>query len=105
MNPRSLPRAAQATPCVENPRPWLRHRRGRRAITVTIILIAIARVVHGDVSWDEPLDSALVAAIGLLTLDTIVEAVRAVAHMLHHVMPERMVLERRNGRRRIAFGW
>lgn len=88
---------------MENPRPW--QRRGRRTITVTIILIAIAQVGHGDVSWHEPLDSALVAAIGLLTLDTIAEAVRAVAHMLRHVMPERMVLERRNGRRRLAFGW
>lgn len=103
MNPRSLPRAVQAAACVEDPRPW--RRRGRRTISVTIIVVTIVRVVHGDVAWHDPLDSALVAAIGLLTLDTIAEAVRAVAHMLRRMMPERVVLERRNGRRRLAFGW
>ncbi|MGC4986682.1 hypothetical protein ACLQ18_39835 [Streptomyces sp. DT193] len=103
MHSRSLPRAAQAAACVEDPRPW--RRRGRRTISVTIIVITIVRIVHGDVTWQDPSDSALVAAVGLLAIDTITEAVRAVAHMLRRMMPERVVLERRNGRRRLAFGW
>ncbi|MFJ4526500.1 hypothetical protein ACIP4Y_37285 [Streptomyces sp. NPDC088810] len=103
MNPRSLPRAAQAAACVEDPRPW--RRRGRRTISVTIIVVTIVRIVHGDVTWQDPLESALVAAIGLLALDTIAAAVCTAGHMLRRMVPERVVLERRNGRRRLAFGW
>ncbi|MFD8220481.1 hypothetical protein ACFV2U_44140 [Streptomyces sp. NPDC059697] len=92
---------------MEDPRPW--RRRGRRGISITIIVVGILRLAYGDVTWQDPLESALAVAIGLLILDTVDEAVRTVVQVLRHVLrrmvPERMVLERRNGRRRLAFGW
>jgi hypothetical protein len=30
---------------------------------------------------------------------------RAVVYVLRHMVPERVMLERRNGGRRLAFGW
>lgn len=100
---RNLPRAARTAACVEVPRPW--HRRGRRGVSVTIIVIEVLRVSHGDVLWEQPLESVLGVAVGLLALDTISETARAVARVLRRMVPDRMELERRNGKRRLAFGW
>ncbi|MFJ4473129.1 hypothetical protein ACIP2X_37335 [Streptomyces sp. NPDC089424] len=97
------PRAAQVAPCAETPARW--RRRGRRGVVITIIVIELLRIAYGQVTWDNPLEGALIAAIGLLTLDTLAGAARAVGRVLRRMVPERMVLERRNGRRRLAFGW
>lgn len=103
MTKKTLPRAAQAAACTETPAPW--RRRGRRGAVITIIVIELLRIAHGQVPWKNPLEGALVSAIVLLTLDTLADATRAVGRVLRHLVPERMVLERRNGKRRLAFGW
>ncbi|MGW2447949.1 hypothetical protein [Streptomyces sp. NPDC001675] len=103
MTKKTLPRAAQAAVCTETPAPW--RRRGRRGVVITVIVIEILRIAHGQVPWENPLEGALVAAIILLTLDTLADAARAVGRVLRHLVPERMVLERRNGKRRLALGW
>lgn len=98
-----LSRASQVAACTEVPGPWRRH--GRRGISITIIVIEILRIVRGEMLWENPLESALVAAIGLLTVGTVAELAGALARLLHRMVPERVVLERRNGKRRLAFGW
>ncbi|SDP62022.1 hypothetical protein SAMN04487981_12929 [Streptomyces sp. cf386] len=95
--------AAQAA-CVEHSRPWKRH--GRRGIKITIIVIEVLRVIHGDAQWDSPLEGALAAAIALLLLEAVYDMVRFVISKASQMVPERVVLDRRrNGRRRISFGW
>ncbi|MFC8784928.1 hypothetical protein [Streptomyces nigra] len=103
MTEKTLPRVAQAAACAETPARW--RRRGRRGVVITIIVIELLRIAHGQVTWDNPLEGALIAAIGMLTLDILTDAARAVGRVLRSLVPERMVLERRNGKRRLAFGW
>ncbi|MFE1076216.1 hypothetical protein ACFW5W_34055 [Streptomyces sp. NPDC058783] len=103
MSNRSLPRAAQAAACADTAGPW--RRRGRRGVVITVIVIEILRVAHGQVLWEIPLESMLAAAVGLLTLDVVAGAAGAFGQLLRRLMPERVVLERRNGKRRLAFGW
>ncbi|MER5942505.1 hypothetical protein ABT121_35005 [Streptomyces sp. NPDC001928] len=96
--------AAALAACVEQSRPWRRH--GQRGIKITIIVIEILRVIDSDAQWDSPLEGALAAAIALLLLEAVYDAVRFVVSKVSQVVPERVVLDRRrNGRRRISLGW
>lgn len=83
--------------------PW--RRRGRCGVVITIIVIEILRIAHGQVLWDNPLESMLAAAVGLLTVEMVAGAAGALGRLLRRLVPERVVLERRNGKRRLAFGW
>ncbi|GAA5706194.1 hypothetical protein AQJ43_36965 [Streptomyces avermitilis] len=89
--------------CVELLRPWQRH--GRRGVKITIIVIEVLRVVYDTVQWGGPLEGALAAAIGLLFLESAYDAVRYVVTKFARMTPERVVLDRRDGKRRLVFGW
>ncbi|GDY80454.1 hypothetical protein SAV31267_099390 [Streptomyces avermitilis] len=52
-----------------------------------------------------PLEGALAAAIGLLFLESAYDAVRYVVTKFARMTPERVVLDRRDGKRRLVFGW
>ncbi|MFE4822884.1 hypothetical protein ACFRFU_42015 [Streptomyces sp. NPDC056704] len=103
MGGKSPSRTLHEAACVEPLRPWQRH--GRRGVKITIIVIEILRVAYDTVQWGGPLEGALAAAVGLLFLENTYDAVRYVTSKFSRMAPERVVLDRRNGKRRLVFGW
>ncbi|MFF7199148.1 hypothetical protein ACIOC1_34065 [Streptomyces sp. NPDC088197] len=97
------PHTLQVAQCVERPTPWRRH--GRRTVKITIIVVEVTRVVHGDAHWQNSLERALAVAIALLAAEMVYGVAYRFAGALRGLMPEKMVLKRKNGKRKLSFGW
>ncbi|MFB7371951.1 hypothetical protein ACFC0D_19125 [Streptomyces sp. NPDC056222] len=103
MSKKTLPHAGHAAACSEQPKPW--QRRGRRGISITIIVIELLRIEAETVAWQDPLESGLAPAVALLGVELVCGTVRRVARLLAQLLPERIEFTRPNGRPRFSFGW
>ncbi|MFJ4343538.1 hypothetical protein [Streptomyces sp. NPDC088915] len=94
--------AAEAAACVVEQKPW--QRRGRRGVSVTIIVIEIVRIVQETIDWNDSLESALAVAIALLGFELTLGMLRSIGCRLKQLLPERVVLTRQSGGLRAVFG-
>ncbi|MFD9543472.1 hypothetical protein [Streptomyces sp. NPDC060022] len=92
---------AAAAACVAVPKPW--QRRGRRGVSVTIIVIEIVRIVQESVDWNDSMESELGMAIALLGLELLFDAFRSIGRRLARLLPERVVFTRQSGGLRAVF--
>ncbi|MEU5499829.1 hypothetical protein [Streptomyces griseofuscus] len=93
----------RAAACVEPPpAPW--KRRSRRGATVIVVVVQVLNAVRGGVDWHDPLDSTLTVAIAVMGIELLYNAVRAALQRLGELMPDKLVLTRRNGRLQTQFG-
>ncbi|MFE5809834.1 hypothetical protein [Streptomyces sp. NPDC056491] len=105
MSKKTLPRGAEVAACGDRPQttPW--QRRGRRGISITIIVIELLRLRTGTLVWGDPLESALALAIVLLGFEMLCGTARRTARLFERLLPERAEFTRRNGGPRFSFGW
>jgi hypothetical protein len=103
MGRKTLPHAAQAAACAEQQKPWAH--RGRQGIRITIIVVEILRIVHGTVSWQEPLEGALAVGVGLLAAEVVFNAAGRFLRMLGKTMPDFAKYQMKDGKPRVVFGW
>ncbi|MFC7979740.1 hypothetical protein ACFUT3_31465 [Streptomyces cinereoruber] len=94
--------AAEAAACVVEQKPW--QRRGRRGVSVTIVVIEIVRIVQEAIDWNDSLESALAVAIALLGFELTLGVLRSIGCRLKPLLPERVVLTRQSGGLRAVFG-
>ncbi|MFD8951262.1 hypothetical protein ACFV0B_20655 [Streptomyces xanthophaeus] len=106
MSSNTLPQAVHAAECTTAPpqaTPW--PRRGRRGVSITIIVIELLRLKTGTLDWSDPLDTAMAVAIVLSSIEMVCNTARLVARQLARLLPKRVVFERPGGKTRFAFGW
>ncbi|MFC8270334.1 hypothetical protein ACFUIZ_32135 [Streptomyces cinereoruber] len=94
--------AAEAAACVVEQKPW--QRRGRRGVSVTVIVIEIVRIVQETIDWNDPLESALAVAIALLGFELLLGMLRSIGCRLKQLLPEQVVFTRQSGGLRAVFG-
>ncbi|QRV39053.1 hypothetical protein I6J42_33700 (plasmid) [Streptomyces californicus] len=104
MSKRTLSRkvAVEAAACVVEQKPW--QRRGRRGVSVTVIVIEIVRIAQETIDWNDSLESALAVAIALLSFELLLGMFRSIGCRLKQLLPERVVLTRQSGGLRAVFG-
>ncbi|MFJ5611079.1 hypothetical protein ACIQCJ_17030 [Streptomyces sp. NPDC093221] len=103
MAKKARPRTLKVAQCVERPAPW--RRRSRNTVKITVIVVEVMRVIHGDARWQNSLESVLAVAIALLAAEMVYGVAYRFADALRGLMPEQMVLKRVNGKRKLSFGW
>ncbi|MFE6085995.1 hypothetical protein [Streptomyces virginiae] len=105
MSKKTLPQAVRTAACDAQPQatPW--PRRGRRGVSITIIVIETLRWRNGTLDWSDPLDTAMVVAIVLSSLEMICDTARLFGRYLARLLPKRVVFERPDDEARFAFGW
>ncbi|CAM5426606.1 hypothetical protein [Streptomyces avidinii] len=105
MGKKTLPQAVHTAACGAQPQaaPWTR--RGRRGVSITIIVIELLRWKSGTLDWSDPLDTAMAVAIVLSSLEMICNTARLFGRYLARLLPKRVVFERPDGKARFAFGW
>ncbi|MET9513445.1 hypothetical protein ABZX62_34225 [Streptomyces flavidovirens] len=105
MGRKTLPHVAQAAACAEQEqhKPW--GHRGRQGIRITIIVVEVLRIVHGAVSWQEPLEGALAVGVRLLAAEAIFDAAGRFLRLLGKAMPEFAKYQLKGGKPRFVLGW
>ncbi|MFG3545360.1 hypothetical protein [Streptomyces clavifer] len=95
-------KVANAAACVVPQKPW--QRRGRRGVSVTVIVIEIIRFARETIDWNDSLESALAVAIALLGFELVLGMFRSIGCRLKQLLPEQVVLTRQSGGLRAVFG-
>lgn len=105
MSKKLLPQTMHTAACTDPPpaAPW--PRRGRRGVSITIIVIELMRLKTGALDWSNPLDTAMALAIVLSSLEMACSTARLIGRRLAWLLPKRVEFERPNGKPRFAFGW
>ncbi|WP_326615188.1 hypothetical protein OG949_40555 (plasmid) [Streptomyces scopuliridis] len=104
MSKKTLPQAARTAACANPPQSASWPRRGRRGVSITIIVIELLRWRTGTLDWNDPLATAMAVAIVLSSFETVCNTARLIGRYLMRMLPTRVEFEGPGGETRFAFG-